>query len=188
MKTIQELAEEYISEQKPTESDEIYNILSKVVRGFANWVADSQAPQEKPSELCVKGGYFGCLCKKCIQDLKELAEKHFPEKPVCIYCKKEVNQMIEPWGYFFPSQIFHTGCKIAHTGHPIESPQPQEPVYRSAPHPSTTIEPQEPPKKIDLLPEVFTNNFGETEMMNMSSPERLKINEIVKYLNDHVSK
>lgn len=32
-------------------------------------------------------------------------------KVVCIYCKKSVNQMVQPWDYYFPSQIFHIGCQ-----------------------------------------------------------------------------
>lgn len=29
----------------------------------------------------------------------------------CFYCNKPVNQMIQPWDYYFPSHIFHLGCK-----------------------------------------------------------------------------
>jgi len=33
------------------------------------------------------------------------------EQPKCVICHKSVNQMIQPWDYHFPSQIFHLDCK-----------------------------------------------------------------------------
>ena len=39
-------------------------------------------------------------------------DKLLEKIPTCLFCNKPVNQMVQPWDYYFPNQVFHRGCQI----------------------------------------------------------------------------
>jgi len=61
---------------------------------------------------------------------KGMPKQTLKEQPKCIICHKPVNQMIQPWDYYFPSQIFHLGCKITMSNQTLKEQNLEKEFYK----------------------------------------------------------